>query len=146
MIQRCIQTHTVCSILVALAQSNGFRTLVPSQRNKKLNTRQAAGVLYPDLSGAIRTLGSTEGIKHGQNYGRAAEKRERAWTKGVDPSNKVREGGSKVDIIIRRWEGVREWENRWMLASPGPWRLRVAVALLEYWSSSCLFIKLTLSL
>ena len=37
--------------------------------------------------------------------------------------------GSKVDIKIRRWEGVREWGNRWMLASPGPWRLGVAVAL-----------------
>ena len=39
------------------------------------------------------------------------------------------EGGSKVDIKIRRWEGVREWGNRWMLAAPGPWRLGVAVAL-----------------
>ena len=30
---------------------------------------------------------------------------------------------------IRRWEGGREWGNRWMLACPGPWRLGVAVAL-----------------
>ena len=36
---------------------------------------------------------------------------------------------SKVDIKIRKWEGVREWENKWMLAPPGPWRLGVAVAL-----------------
>ena len=36
---------------------------------------------------------------------------------------------SILDIKIRRWEGVREWGNRWMLASPGPWRLGVAVPL-----------------
>ena len=35
----------------------------------------------------------------------------------------------KDRMLIRRWEGVREWGNRWMLASPGPWRLGVAVAL-----------------
>ena len=46
----------------------------------------------------------------------------------MDPSYKVR-GGVKVDILIRRWEGVREWGNRWMLASSGPRRLGVAVAL-----------------
>ena len=30
---------------------------------------------------------------------------------------------------IKKWEGVQDWGNRWMLASPGPWRLGVAVAL-----------------
>ena len=46
-----------------------------------------------------------------------------------DPINVNVSGVSKVDIQIRKWEGVREWGNRWMLAFPGPWRLGVAVAL-----------------
>ena len=100
--------------------------LEPTVTPSWTSTRQAVGVLYPDLSGAMRTFRLTGGYnswsekKHRRGRGTDL----RVWT----PLNKLG-GGSKVDIKIRRWEGVREWGNRWMLASPGPWRLGVAVAL-----------------
>ena len=84
------------------------------------------GALYPDLSGAMRTLRLTGGTTHDQ---RRNKEEGEGLTQGCGPRLSKIGGGSKVDIKIRRWEGVREWGNRWMLASPGPWRLGVAVAL-----------------
>ena len=84
------------------------------------------GALYPDLSGATRTLRLTGGTTHDQ---RRNKEEEEGLTQGCGPHLSKIGGGSKVDIKIRRWEGVRELGNRWMLASPGPWRLGVAVAL-----------------
>ena len=86
------------------------------------------GALYPDLSGAMRTLRLTGGTTHDQRRNKEEGK---GLTLGCGPHqrNPNVSGGSKVDNKIRKWEGVREWGNRWMLASPGPWRLGVAVAL-----------------
>ena len=37
--------------------------ILKKRDRSRSNTRQAAGVLYPDLSGVMRTLGLTGGIK-----------------------------------------------------------------------------------